>query len=156
MKAEFINPFLNAIDNAMETMMGITLTRDKPYRKEGKITNGDITGIIGFADKNLSGSVALSFPQETILKIYEAMMGAPADESNGEVNDVVGELTNIVVGGAKVEFANLGYPYNIGLPIVVEGKNHTINHKHNNPIIVFPFSFENKKFSMEISVILTN
>jgi len=156
MNSEFIKPFLNAIDNAMETMIGISLTREKPFRKEGKSTAGDITGIIGFAAKNISGSVALSFPQETILKIYEAMMGAPADEANGEVNDVVGELTNIVVGGAKAEFANLGYPYNISLPVVVEGKGHKINHKHNNPIIVFPFSFENKDFSMEISVMTSN
>ena len=59
------------------------------------------------------------------------MMGAPADETSGEVNDVVRELTNIVVGGAKVEFANLGYSFNISLPLVVEGKGHKINHKHN-------------------------
>ena len=156
MNSEFFKPFLRAIDNAIETMVGISLKKEKPFRKEGKTTDGDITGIIGFAEKNISGSVALSFPQETILKIYESMMGAPADEANGEVNDVVGELTNIVVGGAKVEFSKLGYSFNISLPLVVEGKGHKINHNHNNPIIVFPLSFENKDFLMEVSVVVSN
>lgn len=155
MKIEFINPFLNAVNNAMETMVGITPEREKPYLKDSRSTTSDITGVIGFAEKRISGSVALSFPSATILKIFSLMMGTPATEINNEVDDMVGELTNIVVGGAKKEFAELGYPYNISLPLVISGKNHVIKHKHDNPIMVIPYSVEGNKFVLEISLMLS-
>ena len=155
MKIEFVNPFLNSVNNAMETMVGISPKRDNPYLKDSKSTTGDITGVIGFAAPKISGSVALSFPTATILKIFGLMMGAPVDEINKEVDDMVGELTNIVVGGAKKEFSELGYPYNISLPLVVAGKNHVIKHKHDNPIMVIPYSVEGNKFVMEISLMMS-
>lgn len=154
MKIEYINPFLNAVDNAMKTMVGVSPERDKPYLKENRSTTGDITGIIGFAEKRISGSVALSFPTKTILKIYELMMGDSVEEINDEVDDIVGELTNIVVGGAKKDFSELGLPFNISLPLVVSGKNHIIKHKHDNPVMVIPYSVEGNKFVMEISLLV--
>ena len=154
MKIEYINPFLNAVDNAMETMVGVSPERDKPYIKDNRTTTGDITGVIGFAEKRISGSVALSFPTKTILKIYELMMGTPVEEINNEVDDIVGELTNIVVGGAKKEFSELGLPFNISLPLVVSGTNHIIKHKHDNPVMVIPYSVEGNKFIMEISLMV--
>jgi len=155
MKIEYINPFLNAVTNAMETMVGISPEREKLYLKDNRTTTGDITGIIGFAEKRISGSVALSFPTKTILKIFSLMMGAPVDEMNSEVDDMVGELTNIVAGGAKKEFSELGYPYNISLPLVVAGKNHVIKHKHDNPVMVIPYSVEGNKFVLEISLMMS-
>jgi len=89
MKTEFVNPFINAIDKALETMAGINADRKKPFIKKERSTRGDITGIIGFAEKNISGSVALSFPLKTILIIYETMMGTPATELNDEVERTV-------------------------------------------------------------------
>lgn len=155
MKIEFINPFVNAVTNAFETMIGISPERNKPYIKDGRVTNADVTGLIGFAEKNISGSIALSFPKETILKIYEAMMGEQVNELNEDVDDVVGEMTNIVAGGAKMEFAELGYPFNISLPLVVEGRNHVIKHRHESQIIVIPLLFDTSTFSMEICIKMT-
>ena len=79
-------------------------------------------------------------------------MGTTATELNDEVEDIVGELTNIVVGSAKIEFAELGYPYNISLPLLVSGKNHIIKHKHNSPVLVIPFSVKGNTFDMEVSL----
>ena len=152
MKIEYINPFINSINNAMETMVGISPERKEPVVKEESSTTSDVSGMIGFAEKNISGSVALSFPSATILKVFEKMMGAPADGINGEVEDIVGELTNIVVGGAKKEFSELGYPYHLSIPMVVSGKNHSIKHKHDKPITVISFSIDSNDFTMEISL----
>ena len=87
-------------------MAGIQVVRDKPFLKKDNVTTGDITGIIGLADKLMSGSIALTFPEKTILKIYENMMGEAATEISAEVQDLVGELANMVAGGAKNEFSN--------------------------------------------------
>ncbi|MFC1513652.1 chemotaxis protein CheX [candidate division KSB1 bacterium] len=152
MKTEYINPFINAVNNALETMAGATPDREKPFIKPDRATHGDVTGLIGFADKGISGSVALSFSFNAISKIYEMMMGMPVEKLNDEVEDIVGELTNIVVGGAKKDFSEIGFPFHLSIPMVVSGKNHVIKHKHDNPIVVIPYSIENGKFFLEISI----
>ncbi len=81
------------------------------------------------------------------------MMGTAVSEINDEVEDIVGELTNVAVGGAKVEFACLGYPFNISLTLLVSGGAHVIKHKHDSPVLVIPFTLDDgKEFDMEISV----
>jgi len=152
MKIEFINPFIDAVNNALETMVGILPSRLKPFIKKGRSTIGDVTGLIGFAEKRISGSVSMSFTFKSISIIYEKMMGCVPESMDGEVEDLVGEITNIVAGGAKTSFAELGYPFNITLPIVVSGKDHTIKHKHDTPIIVIPFNIDDNLFTMEISL----
>jgi chemotaxis protein CheX len=152
MKIDYINPFNNAVFNAMETMVGIQVSRDKPYLKKDNYTTGDITGIMGMAGKLLAGSVALTFPEKSILQIYEKMIGETATSLSSEVQDMVGELVNIVVGGAKTEFTELGISYQLSIPMVVTGPNHVIKHKFENPIIAIPFKWENNPFTMEISI----
>ncbi len=152
MKLDIINPFIHSVFNAMETMMGIKPVRQKPFTKKENITEGDVTGMVGFASKDISGSVALSFPKETAFQIYETMIGTPVNEINKEVQDIVGELTNIVTGGAKNELSTMGVTYHLSIPMVVSGQKHTINHKFDKPIVVVPFEIDGNKFSMELSI----
>ncbi len=152
MKIDYINPFNNAVFNALDTMVGIKVVRKKPYLKKDKTTTGDITGVIGLADAKMTGSIALSFPKTSVFKIYEAMIGDPIHELTDEVQDMVGELANIVAGGAKTEFQELGLSYQISIPMVVTGENHIIKHKFENPIIAIPFQWENNPFTLEISI----
>lgn len=152
MALDIINPFINSVFNAMETMLQIKPTRHKPFMKKENITQGDVTGLVGFAAANISGSVALSFPKETAFKLYLDMVGTEVTEINAEIQDVVGELTNIVAGGAKTELSNMGLSYHISIPMVVAGKDHTINHKFDKPIIVVPFNIGDFPFTMELSI----
>ncbi len=156
MKIDYINPFNNAVFNALDTMVGIKVERKKPYLKKDKTTTGDITGVIGLADSKMSGSVALSFPKASATKIYGAMMNEPTTELSDGVQDMVGELANIVVGGAKTEFQEMGITYQISIPMVVTGKNHLIKHKFESPIIAIPFQWKDIPFSLEISIKLGN
>jgi chemotaxis protein CheX len=154
MDVKYINPFINSLINTLEMMMGMSPDAKSPYIKGDSITQGDITGIIGFAEKNITGSIALSFPQDTALKIYNAMTGDNVFRVTRDVEDSIGELTNIVAGGAKTVLAAEGYSFHISIPSVIVGKNHQINHKANAPIVVIPFQVESIRFSMEVSMLI--
>lgn len=156
MDVKYINPFINSVVNTMETMVGVSPDRLAPFVKEHCNAKGDVSGIIGFASKTIVGSVALTFPQETARKIYESMMGEPASRINEDVQDTVGELTNIVAGAAKEEFSGIGISYHISIPTVVTGANHKISHKGSTPVVVIPFKVFNLTFYMEISIKLIN
>jgi chemotaxis protein CheX len=156
MEVKYINPFVNSVLNAMETMLGITPDRLPPFLKSANLTHGDVSGIIGFGGKDISGSVVLSFPTETALGVYEKMMGEPASRINSDVQDTIGELTNIVAGGAKKDFSEEGLSFHISIPTVIVGKNHALGHKFDIPAVVVPFRIGKSAFTMEISLKIGN
>ena len=137
----------------METMIGIKPNRLDLFLKEGSQASGDITGIIGFADKNIVGSVALSFPTDTALMIYNTMMKENVSSASREVMDLTGELTNIIAGDAKQELAKTGLSFHISIPTIIVGKNHTIHHQLDTPVLVIPFTLNDKhEFLVEITL----
>ena len=152
MDVKYINPFINSVVSTLEMMLGETPKRKTPYLKVGKATEGDITGLIGFAEKNVTGSVALSFPTATAIHVYNIMTGEHTARINREVQDSIGELANIVAGGAKTELAKEGCSFHISIPTVIVGKNHAISHKVDTPVVVIPFTLNDLGFIMEVTL----
>lgn len=123
MKAEYLNPFVHATRNVLETMAQTKLTGQKPHLKEGVSTYGDVTGIIGMASETVEGSMTISFPAACILQIVSRMlMEEPKTTIDNDIVDAVGEITNMICGGAKAEFGKLGMSFNLATPTMVTGK----------------------------------
>ena len=150
MKVEFINPFLESIVNVLATMADVQVTHDKPQRKENDTAYGDVTGVIGMASAQVKGSLAITFTSEAIFDISKRMLGEEVTEINGTVTDLVGEITNMVTGGAKRVLDEQGYDFDMAIPAVVSGKNHKISHKSNGMTLVVPFTTGAGKFFVEI------
>ena len=123
MKAEFINPFLHATKNVLETMAQTMVTAQKPQLKEGKTSYGEVTGIIGMTSVEVTGSMIVSFSEKCILKIVANMlMEEPKAKIDDEVVDAVGELTNMICGGAKAQLAKIDHKFDLATPTMVVGK----------------------------------
>lgn len=153
MNAEFINPFLTAAKNVLETMAQTPVSPKKPYLKREKTTYGEVTGIIGMTSNEVSGSMIVSFSQQCILKIVANMLMEDLKSSiDDEVVDAVGELTNMICGGAKAQLAKTDYKFNLAIPSMVVGKDVMITHYTNDPIIVIPFVTENGLFVVEANL----
>lgn len=150
MKAEFINPFLESIVNVLETMAMVKVTAGKPQLKTDDAAAGDVTGLIGMASHEIKGSLAITFSSEAIFDVARRMLGEEVREIDSTVTDLVGEITNMVTGGAKRMLAEVGYDFDMAIPAVVAGKNHRISHKSSGPKIIIPFSILAGKFYVEI------
>ncbi|QSX33170.1 chemotaxis protein CheX [Shewanella avicenniae] len=140
MNVEFINPFLIALLNVTSTMANLKLTPGKPKLKADNLAKGDISGVIGMISPQTRGSLSITFEQGLILEIMQNMLGENPGKLNEEVSDLVGELTNMVTGGAKKLLAEKGYDFDMATPAVVCGLNHTISHKANGKKIIMPFT----------------
>jgi chemotaxis protein CheX len=66
------------------------------------------------------------------------------------VTDLVGEITNMVTGGAKHLLAERGYDIGMAVPMVLSGPGHRIQHQVHGPKIVIPFAVERGAFFVEI------
>ncbi len=149
MDASFINPFINATLNVLETMAFIKSKAGAPYLKKDDVATGDLTGIIGLTGES-NGTIAVTFDEGSILKIVSNMFGEEMTELNHEIADAVGELTNMIAGQARRELEQIGKIFEAAIPSVISGKGHTIVHYSDGPKIAIPFSTEGGKFTIEV------
>jgi chemotaxis protein CheX len=150
MNIAFINPFRESVLQVLETMANVQVTPGRPTLKEDAVARGDVTGLIGMTSEQAHGSLAISFTQSAILDITTRMLGDKLSDINETVIDLVGELTNIVTGGAKRLLSEKGYDFDLAVPAVVSGKGHLINHKAKGAKIIIPFGMSSGNFFVEV------
>nr|MBF0222441.1 chemotaxis protein CheX [Desulfobulbaceae bacterium] len=153
MKAEYINPFLSATKNVLETMCQTPVTANKPYLKESTYSFGDVSGIVGMASDTVTGCMVLSFTESCILQIVAKMLYEdPKDTIDEDIIDAVGELTNMICGGARAQLAKLNSKFDLATPTMIRGKGVEISYFSEAPTIVIPFSTQDGDFVVEANL----
>ena len=150
MNVDFVNPFLEATLNVLKTMAKLEAKPGRPAVKSNDVAHGDVTGLIGMTGEQAKGTLAITFTEQVILEITKRMLSAEMTKINETITDMVGEITNMVTGGAKKILSEKGYRFDMAIPSVVAGKNHIIEHKSKAPIIVVPFSTGAGDFYIEV------
>ena len=149
MKAEFINPFIEATMNVLTTMAMVSPIPGKPILKTGDKPNGDLTGVIGLVGQKVTGSMAIVLPADCATKIASNMLGENFAEINADVVDCVGELTNMITGGAKAKLGEMGYRFEMAIPSMIRGKEHVVYHRTKGPVVCIPFDLDGSFFYVE-------
>ena len=150
MNVEFVNPFLDSIVKVLSTMAQTEAQPGRPELKNGNVAKGDVTGVIGLTGALARGSLAITFTEGAILHIASQMLGEKIEEFDDSIADTVGEITNMVTGGAKKILSEKGYKFDMAIPSTILGKGHSIAHKTNAQIIIVPFTTEAGDFFVEI------
>lgn len=123
MDVKYINPFITSVSNVFETMLDCSIQRTGVTLKDNTAPTHEVTGVIGLSGR-ARGSVVFSLSRDVAFMVVERMLGDAVSEINSEVTDAVGELTNIIAGGAKAELSQ--HKLSLGLPTVVVGRHHSI------------------------------
>ena len=150
MKVEYVNPFVESIVSTFDTMLGCSLTRGELFVKKGSTPEHDVSGIIGLSGK-AKGTVVLSLCREVAIRATEALLGELPTEIDGDVVDAVGELTNIVAGGAKAKLEQ--FALSVTIPNVITGKTHSIDFPRRLPPICIPFEGKWGPLVMEVMLV---
>ena len=154
MDVRYINPFIASTVNALRTMASLEANRGSPFVKGTFQALADVSGIIGMAGE-VKGAVVLSFPFQLAKKIYEAMTGESVPVGDPGISDAVGEMANMVAGGAKAALTEMGVNFRISVPSVVVGREHTISHKSDAPCLIIPFQLGTDTFWVQVSMKMT-
>jgi len=150
MKAEFINPFLSSLVEVLKTMAQIDLEPGEPDKKTEDIASGDVSGVIGMVGPQIKGSLAITVEKSLALHIYSNMLGESIEEIDTQVKDMIGEITNMVCGGAKRILGENGYEFELATPTIISGQGHEIHHKVSGPKLIMPFISNFGKAYIEI------
>ena len=151
MKAEIINPFIATTVNVFQSVTGIEPKKGEIYIKQDDKMTFDISGIIGIAGK-IQGNIVISFPESLVLEIVSAFLNEKKTYISKDVIDAVGEFINMIAGGSKRIFVEQGMKYNIGVPSVITGKNHTINRPSSVVCIGVNFYVGEERFVIEVAL----
>jgi chemotaxis protein CheX len=149
MRVEYINSFISSLDHTFKTMLDCEVERGQPALKDNTAPKFDISGVIGLSGKAV-GTVVLSFSEEVALKAASHMLMCENTEINDEVVDAVGELTNMVAGGAKAQLAE--YQLAVSLPNVITGRNHEVRFPSDVKPISVPFSTKWGPLTLEVGL----
>ncbi len=149
MKAEYINPFINAAINTISTMASTVPTPGQPFLKPDKKTFGPATGVIGMGGAAVAGNMAISFDEPCILGIVSRMFMEDIVTIDDDILDAVGELTNVIAGGAKAEMSERGLVFDMATPFMLRGQGVEIAQFAKVPIVVIPFKTEFGNFVVE-------
>ena len=151
MDVRFVNAFLEGTINVLKTMAFIEPRPGKPYLKQDNMAVGDISGIIGLTG-SARGSLALSFSERCILRVVSNMLGEEITNLNPEIQDAVGEITNMISGAARKNLEAKGFNITAAIPTVVFGKGHSIIHVMGGPSIIIPFATDHGPFVVDVCI----
>lgn len=120
MKVAFVNPFLQAASEVLESELGGDSERGELRLHRSAVTTDEVTAIVGVTG-TLIGLVLYSMNQATARAILSRMMRQDFSEFDALAQSGIGELGNVITGRAGVLLSEAGYPSNITPPAVVVG-----------------------------------
>lgn len=139
---------------AFDTMVFMPVTCLENRLVENGFPLGSVSSTVGLSGDNICGAVSLLFSTEIAMSVFRSMMMMEdgADVNVSEVRDAIGELGNMVAGGAKARLQDMGVDLSIGLPTVVEGENHHLSNPGDAICRVVPMETAKGMFYMQVSV----
>ncbi len=152
MDASLVNPFIEGALYILDTTALVKVKPEPVFLKKDAISFGDITGMLNM-DGDISGSIAIAFHKNCILGVVSAMFGEEMTEMNEEIDDAVGEISNMVAGHVTTKIAESGKKVKIKLSKVLSGEGHAVEHitgaEH---VLAVPFKTTKGRFWIEMSV----
>jgi chemotaxis protein CheX len=104
-------------------------------------------------DGDLTGSIAVSFHKKSILGVVSAMFVKEMTEMNEEIDDAVGEISNMIAGQVTTKMAEMGKKIKIKLTTVVSGKDHVVEHIDDSEnVLAISFKTTKGRFFIEVSI----
>lgn len=121
LKAEFVNPFLEAAVTVLEQEVGHKPVRGQIFLAESRLQSEEVTVLIGVTGE-IQGMVMYVLTEKTAKAFAGAMSGTVAVNYNAMVESAVSETGNVITGRASALMEKAGYHCTISPPTVINGR----------------------------------
>ncbi|MDH5517696.1 MAG: chemotaxis protein CheX [Gammaproteobacteria bacterium] len=148
-----INALLDSLLKSISIMAGIKLVPGMAKVKNGNVSMGDVTGLMEMSGDDTKGSMALSFTKPFVIDLVKRIFGDEIDDINETAIDLTGELTNMVVGGAKNILSEKGLEIGMSTPHILTGENHVIDHTCDGKTVVIAFAADVGDVFLELNFV---
>ncbi|MBN2234333.1 MAG: chemotaxis protein CheX [Opitutales bacterium] len=159
---ELVGMMVSAVQDVFTTMLSMQVDLD---RHESSMTSEEsvppaynsnnpmIAANVGFSGK-IYGMVYLCMEASLALKLTQQLLGMgelePSDHEM--VNDALGELANMTVGGFKNQLSHKGYSCQLTIPSILRGTNFSVESTSQSQRETFYFDTEGNAFVADLFI----
>lgn len=120
---EYLTKHLAEVFSTMLSLPAAPTTAAPPANESERIS-----GSVGFVGNTVTGAVYLHVPVAFATHITCTMLGMPETEvpAATDVNDVMGEITNMLAGGLKSWLCDAGAACALSIPAIIRGRSFQI------------------------------
>lgn len=147
---EIAKPFIKATQDVMSTMAGMQPVVGKPFVKNDDGSMGDVSAYITISGHK-NGKIYIKFSKQCAVTMVKNMLGDDVEDILQDVQDAVGEITNMISGQARAGLSQMGLKFEGSTPTVVMGKKKADDPLSSSPVVSIPFSTDSGGFSVEFS-----
>ncbi|HIF50381.1 MAG TPA: chemotaxis protein CheX [Thiotrichaceae bacterium] len=150
MNLELINPFITSASNVITTMATMEIKQGEALQCTD-LPPADITGILTMVSDRVEGVLAVSFTKPVIFELTKRLLGIEPTDIDEIVEDMVGDITNMVYGSAKTILDEEGYNFDMVIPDVIQEADIAIDFPRDSMIAAVTFETEAGEFHVLIS-----
>lgn len=145
----YVTAFVQATKKVFQTMLGLEVTFGDPV--PGKLPHlaNDVSAIIRMTG-GVIGIVVLSLPVASAERIASSFVGSPVDRKSDDFADALGELVNMISGGAKATFAEKQVC--LSRPSVVMGQGNSLQQPSDSECVSIPYRSSYGDFAIDVSL----
>lgn len=150
MDPSYIIAFVHSAQDFANKVLDLPVKIGKPRLYDGRSSNNDISAIVGLSG-DVSGFIAISLSARTAAQMVGQFVGVTISPGDPDFADGVGEIANIIAGGAKSQFA-ADRSISITCPSVVIGPNHKVIQQQDMPVIEIPIETDFGEFFIVLAI----
>jgi len=141
-------------DVAQEVLaeFGLKTERSEPYIKSNLTLLSDVNALIGFSGEGLSGHLILSATADDASAVYRKFTAGDATPQYDDLEDLMGEVTNRVLGRIKRVFESRGLSFKLRPPSFIRGPQARYRNKAGCPSLAIEFSEQGGLLRLEFCI----
>jgi len=148
-----IHALMDSMFTIFTTMMNTQARAGVPIPKSHTTAMGGVTALIGMKAEGARGSVAVTLPMPALSEISRRLLGDEMTVIDKNAADLAGELTNMLVGGAKRILSEKGHEFDMQVPQLLMGEGHVIEHHHGGQTVLLPVTVGQSEFYIELNFV---
>ena len=138
-----------AAREVFELMLGCKLKLATPEAGAQEIL--EVTSMVGLAGK-LCGLLSIRCSGKAAVLIASKMLGVDTDKASAEMQDALGEVSNMVAGNFKNKISGLNEGCMLSVPTVIIGSDYTLHSMADSPAIEIRLLFEDMLIVVSIQI----
>ncbi|OSM04812.1 chemotaxis protein CheX [Magnetofaba australis] len=148
MPETFLDAVRGAVQEIAETMLFLEIEAKESSHGKSEMPV-DVSAILGYSG-GLRGSVSLSGPESSVLKLASALLGEEREAFDAEMEDAYSELANMIAGGVQSRLESVFGSIKLSTPVIIRGKNHTVTSDHAFECVNHAFALEGDGFCVNV------
>ena len=154
MRAEIINPFLQAASEVLESELGSPPQRGPIGLQRSAYTSNEVTAVVAVTGE-VAGMVLFAMTESTARAMVSKMMGQDFPELDALAQSGIAEIGNVITGRASCLLSEAGFTSDLAPPMLIVGRGSMISTLDVQRLVI-PMETEFGQVEIQVALKLTS